>query len=424
MSLLALLLPPRERLAARAAGGADAAAHAGAALKLPAQWNFVFSTDGRGVTQQGMAAPALLPRADQTVLVLAEGDVSWHRIDLPKAPPARLRAALLGVMEETLLEDDEHLHFALAEGAVPGQSGWVAVTHRPRLAAALAALEAAGLAVERVVAAAGPVAAGEPARGHFHTAGDDSDSAPWFTLARADGVACLRAGPLARVLQPEGEAVRYTATPAATAAAERWLGAPVGVLSEAERALEAAQAATNLRQFDLAVRHRGSRAARDLGKRFFSPEWRPVRWGLAALVGVQLIGLNVYAWQQRQMLAQQRALMTALLQSAHPGVRTVLDAPLQMQRETERLRAAAGRPGEADLESLMGAAAAAWPDGQGPVQTLNFDGTRLSLSAPGFGAPQLAQMQERLRGTPLRAELVEGRLVLARAATPNRKPTP
>jgi general secretion pathway protein L len=149
-----------------------------------------------------------------------------------------------------------------------------------------------------------------------------------------------------------------------------------------------------------------------------------VRWGLAALVGVQLVGLNVYAWQQQQKLAQQRALMTALLQSAHPGVRTVLDAPLQMQRETERLRAAAGRPGEADLESLMGAAAAAWPDGQGPVQTLNFDGTRLSLSAPGFGPPQLAQMQERLRGTPLRAELVEGRLVLARAAAPNRRPAP
>lgn len=424
MSLLALLLPPRERLAARAAGGADAAAHAGAALKLPAQWSFVFSADGRSVTQQGTAAPALLPRADETVLVLAEPDVSWHRIDLPKAPPARLRAALLGVMEETLLEEDEHLHFALAEGAVPGQRGWVAVTHRPRLAAALAALEAAGLTVERVVAAAAPVAEGEAARGHFHAAADTADAAPWLTLARADGVACLRAGALARALQPEGEAVHYTATPAATAAAERWLGTPVAVLGEAERALEAAQGGTNLRQFDLAVRHRGSRAARDLGKRFFSPEWRPVRWGLAALVGVQLVGMNVQAWQQRQALAQQRAAMASLLQTTHPGVRTVLDPPQQMQRETERLRAAAGRPGEADLESLMGAAAAAWPDGQGPVQTLNFDGTRLSLSAPGFGAPQLAQMQERLRGTPLRAELVEGRLVLARAAAPNRRPTP
>jgi general secretion pathway protein L len=438
MSLLALLLPPRERLAARTASGNDAAvyaARAGGALKLPVAWPFVFSTDGRSVAQQGSAAPALLPRAAQVVLVLAEGDVSWHRVDIPKAPPARLRAALLGVMEESLLEEDENLHFAVAEGSAAGQPGWVAVTHRPRLAAALAALEAAGLVVERVVAPATPPAAGELARGHFHTdehlaedLGDHSgpasaDALPLLTLARADGVACLRlGGALARALQPEPDAVRWTATPAAAAAAEHWLGAPVALLTEAERALEAAQGGSNLRQFDLAARTRGTRALRGVGQRFFSREWRPVRVGLAVLVGVQLLGLNVHAWQQRQALDARRSAMKTLLTATHPGVRVVLDAPLQMQRETERLRAAAGRPGEGDLEALMGAAAAAWPDGQGPVQTLNFDGSRLSLSVPGFAAPQLAQLQDRLRGSPVAAELSEGRLVLARQAAAG-KPT-
>ena len=421
MSLLALLLPPRERLATRAAGGTDAASHAaraGGALKLPVAWPFVFSTDSRTAAQQGSAAPALLPRATQVVLVLAEGDVSWHRVDIPKAPPARLRAALLGVMEEALLEEDENLHFALAEGSVAGQPGWVAVTHRPRLAAALAALEAAGLVVESVVAPAAPMAPGGPARGHFHGADEGAEVTPWLTLARADGVACLRlGGALARALQPELDAARWTATPSAAAAAERWLGAPVALLSEAERALEAAQSGSNLRQFDLAARTRGTRALRGVGQRLLSREWRPVRVGLAVLVGVQLLGLNVHAWQQRQVLEAKRTAMKVLLTATHPGVRVVLDAPLQMQRETERLRAAAGRPGEGDLEGLMGAAAAAWPDGQGPVQTLNFDGSRLSLAVPGFAAPQLAQLQERLRGSPVAAELSEGRLVLARQAT-------
>ena len=423
MSLLVLLLPPRERLAARTAAGVDAvanAARAGGALKLPASWPFVFSTDGRSVAQQGSAAPALLPRAAQVVLMLAEGDVSWHRVDVPKAPPARLRAALLGVMEEALLEEDENLHFAVAEGSVAGQPGWVAVTHRPRLAAALAALEAAGLEVERVVAPAAPPAAGELARGHFHCphgADDGADAPPWLTLARPDGVACMRlGGALARALQPEAAAVRWTATPAAATAAEHWLGAPVALMTEAERALEAAQGATNLRQFDLAARMRGTRALRGAGQRFFSREWRPVRVGLAVLVGVQLLGLNVHAWQQRQALQAKRTAMKVLLTATHPGVRVVLDAPLQMQRETERLRAAAGRPGDGDLEALMGAAAAAWPDGQGPVQTLNFDGSRLSLAVPGFAAPQLVQLQDRLRGSPVPAELSEGRLVLARQA--------
>ena len=408
MSVLALLLPPRERLAARAAG-VDAA---GSSLKLPGEWAFVLSTDGRSVAQQGSAAAALLPRADHVVLVLAEADVSWHRVDIPKAPAARLRSALVGVMEESLLEDDDTLHFALADGAVPGQPGWVAVTHRPRLAAALAALEAAGLGVERVVAASAPQ---EPPRGHFHTVGSGTEAHPWLALARPDGVACLRlAGALARAMQPEAGSTRWTATPAAAAAAERWLDGPVTLMTEAERALEATQSATNLRQFDLAARHRGTRALRELGKRFLSAEWRPVRVGLVALVLLQVVGLNAYAWQQRQALVTKRLAMNDLLKSAHPGVRVVLDAPLQMQRENERLRAAAGRPGDADLEALMGAAAAAWPDGQGAVQALRFDAGRLALAVPGFGEPQLAQLRERLKGSGFVAELAEGRVVISR----------
>ncbi|MDO9074972.1 MAG: type II secretion system protein GspL [Rubrivivax sp.] len=413
MSVLALLLPPRERLASRAAG-ADVP---GTAARLPTEWPFVFSTDGRSVTQQGSAAPALLPRADQVLLVLAEADVSWHRVDIPKAPAGRVRAALLGVMEEALLEEDEALHFALGEGSVPGQPGWVAVTHRPRLGAALATLEAAGLSIERVVAAAAPLAEGQPARGHFFTIDPGTEATPWVTLARPDGVAVLRLnGALARALQPEADMVRWSATPAAAVAAERWLGAPVALLTEAERALEAAAAGSNLRQFDLAARHRGTRALREGGKRFFSTEWRPVRYGVLALLLLNLLGLNAYAWQQRQALAAKRTAMNELLKAAHPGVRVVLDAPVQMQRENERLRAAAGRPGDADLEALWSAAAAAWPDGQGPVQSLRFDSGRLTLTVPGFGEPQLSQFRERLKGSGFTAELAEGRLVFSRGA--------
>ena len=413
MSVLAILLPPRDRLGARGAG------HEGqAGLRVPAEWNYLFSPDGRSAGQAGGAALALLPRADRIVLVMAESDVSWHRIDIPKAPAARLRSALLGVMEEALLEDDEALHFALAPDAVPGQPGWVAIAHKPWLAAVLAAIESSGLSVERVVAPNAPAAT---TRGHFFNLGAGTETVPWLSLCRPEGSVCLRlSGGLARALQPaEAAAARWTATPAAAAAAERWLGAPVTLMTESERALEAitaSQGAINLRQFDLAARHRGTRALREMGRRFLSSEWRATRLGLAAVAVVHLVGLNVYAWQQRQVIADKRAQMVALLKTAYPGVRAVLDAPLQMQRETERLRAAAGRAGDSDLEALLGAAATAWPDGLGPAPMLRFEAGRLVLGSQGWAEPQMTQFRDRLRGLGFAAEIADGRINVSRAA--------
>jgi general secretion pathway protein L len=138
-----------------------------------------------------------------------------------------------------------------------------------------------------------------------------------------------------------------------------------------------------------------------------------VRIGLGALVGVQLVGLNAWAWQQQRTLAAKRQAMEQVLRATHPGVRSVLDAPLQMQRETDRLRALAGRPGEADYEPMLGAAAAAWPDGAGPAPALRFEGARLTLTVAGWGEPQVRQFRDRLRGAGYAAELVEGRVVVA-----------
>lgn len=417
MSLLVIPLPPRQRLSShRAPNAADPAP----GLRLPAEFDFVFSADGRTATHSGRAAAALLPKADNVVLVLADADVSWQRIPVPKAPASRLRAALSGVMEETLLDDEEALHVALGPGATPGHAGWVAVVHKPWLAAALATLESTGQVVERVLPSSAP---GRPASGHFFAAdpgGDDAAVA--LALSRTDGVTCVRLdGTLARALLPaSGEPVRWSATPAAAAAAEHWLGAPVTVRSEAERALKAAHSrrlgGANLRQFDLTARHRGTLALRDALRRLRSDEWRAVRWGLAALVAVQLLGLNAWAWQQRQTVAEKKLALNELLRSTYPGVRSVLDAPLQMQRETQRLRAAAGRPGDADLEVLLAAAAAAWPDGQGPVQALRYENGRLTVAVPGWGEPQLAQFRAQLLSAGYSAELAEGRITLAPAA--------
>ncbi|WP_416462569.1 type II secretion system protein GspL [Rubrivivax gelatinosus] len=408
MAVLVLQIPPRQRLASRAADES-------VPPRSLAELDYVFSPDGLAVGSSGRAAPALLPRADSVVAVLADANVAWQRITLPKAPPARLRAALAGMLEEALLDDEDALHFALPPQAASGSEAWIAVVHRGWLAGVVAELEAAGVVVDRVVPAAVP---GTPG-GHFCLPADaDADAAPWLTLVREDGITRLRTdGTLARALLPADPAAqRWTATPAAAAAAERFLGQPVEVFAEAGRVLDAARSPWNLRQFELAPRRRGLRVLRELMQRLMSPEWRPVRWGALALVVVQVVGLNALAWQQRRAIDERQAQLTTTLQQSFPGVRAVVDAPLQMRREAERLRAAAGRAGDGDLEVLLGAAAAAWPEGQGPVQTLRYESGRLTLAADGWSEPEIAGFRARLGPAGYAVELADGRITLTRRA--------
>ncbi|MDE1950540.1 MAG: general secretion pathway protein GspL, partial [Burkholderiales bacterium] len=337
MSILVIQIPPRERLGAR--GNGDAGPSAPAA----SEFDYVFSIDGLTPAQSGRCASAALPKADLVCAVLADADVGWQRLNLPKAPAAKLRPALGGLLEEALLEDDPLVHLALAPRAAAGQPAWVAAVNAPWLQATLAALETGGRVVERVLPPTSPE--DEPG-GHFFLAGA-ADSTPSLALNLGQGPLCLRLdGNLARSLLPaEPGALRWSATPAAAAAAEQWLGAPVAVVSDAERGLQAARGRWNLRQFGLAPRHRGLQAARAGLRRFLSPEWRLVRAGVYALVLVQLVGLNAWAWTLQQRIAGREAEMTRLLKDSFPALRVVYDAPVQMERETSRLRAAAGRPG-------------------------------------------------------------------------------
>ncbi len=411
MTTLAVSIPPRPRQ--RAGAVTPPAAGSG-------ELAYALSNDGLSVHREGRAAPALLPKADQVVAVLAAPDISWHRITCPKAQSTRMAAALAGLLEEAVLDDAGQLHFALAPGAKGGESTWVAATDRAWLAGEIAALEKAGLRIDRVVPGAWP---DEPATGHFAETHDDNGSGVGglglsLTWAHIDGVACwpLQGG-LARALlpQPLPPDARFTATAAVAAPAERWLGATVRVQSPGAQALNAARSLWNLRQFGLAPRHRGLSALREAWRRFRGSTWRPVRLGLVTLVAVTLIGLNLAAWQQRGTLVAKRSAMTALLQTTHPQVRAIYDAPVQMQRETDVLRAGAGRPGEADFESALQAAASAWP-AQQPVQTLGYENGRLTLTVPGWTEPQIAAFREALAPSGWRVEAVDGRVTLSRAA--------
>lgn len=417
MSFLVVELPERKRLAA----ALDGAAAGDSAVVRPGQeYAWATSPDGLELKAHGVAPAALLPKASSVVAVVADADVAWHRITLPKAPGGRLREALIGVLEDQLLDEPDTVHLALAPGASPGQPAWVAAIERRWLVAQIAALERAGHLVDRVVPASWP---DHPPTGHFELA-PDADSADEtgaglvLNWSHSDGVVRLPArSRLTRTLLPQ-EALpitRWTATPAAIAAAQQWSGAPVTLMSPAQRALQAARSTLNLRQFDLAPRQRGTRWLRDARLRLMSPGWRPARLGLATLLAVQVLGLNLWAWQQRQAIADKRQALVATLQSSFPQVRAVLDAPLQMQREVERLRAVAGRAGDGDLEPMLQAASAAWPADRPAVDSLRYEPGKLTLSAAGWTEAQIGQFRGQLQPAGWRVEVADGRLTMSRA---------
>jgi general secretion pathway protein L len=420
MSTLIVALPVPPRLSSHGAAGAALA---------PAEYDYVFSTDGGPRLQAGRGAPGLLPKAQSVVAVIPPNGVAWHRVTLPKAPPAKLRAALAGVLEDVLLEDDSELHLALAPHAKAGDSVWVAALSKPWLKAQLEALEADGMTVDRVVPAWAPDDA--PA-GHFFRGEqlpDGSDPGTQLAWRDSQGPLCLPAASdatrtfLARL--GSDLPVRWTSEPECAADAVRLAGGNVAALSNTEFQFAASRSEWNLRQFELIPQRRGSRAAKELLQQLWSsPTWRPARFGVAVLLLLNLVGANVWAWQQRQAVTKQKAAMTALLQTTFPQVRAIVDAPAQMQKEIDLLRASAGKPGEADLEPLMYAAEAAWPPSRAPADGLKYEPGRLTISSAGWSPQEVEGFRGRLRPLGYDAESVPGRLTLTRSKITDTGPEP
>jgi general secretion pathway protein L len=419
MSTLVIQLPSRQRLSSRSPAGSESEGSG-----LATEYEFVTTPDGLMMQLQGGTAASLLPKANTVIAVLGDADVSWHRITLPKAPAARMRAALVGVLEDALLEDAEAVHLAVAPQASAGQPTWIAAVDRRWLRNELATLEKADVFVDRVVPIAWP---DEPPIGHFAEIenGENGHSTHGIALnwAHAEGVASVRLqGGLARALvpNPAPPGTRWSATPGAASAAEQWLGGPVPVMPPGERLLQAARSLWNLRQFDLTQRTRGARALRDSLRRFFSPEWRPVRIGVLVLAAAQILGLNLWALHQRSAIDAKRAEMRSLAKQAFPRVNDLdiqRDPMLVVARETQTLRTQAGKPGDNDFETLLQAAASAWPGDRPPAENLRFEPGRLNFSANGWNDAQIEQFRSLLRPGGWQVDASEGRLTLSRAAT-------
>ena len=388
------------------------------------EYSYTLTADGHSAVRHGSCAPALLPtpgRAGETVAVVPVQALSWQRVTLPQNLPLanapRLRAVLEGLLEDRLLDDPAQLHFALQPGARAGEAAWVAVCDRAWLQQHLQLLEAAGRPVARVVPEFAPLADGAT-----YCALGTPDAA-WLLatgLGAGQGLALLPLATAPALLPPTAageEPPPVLADPAVAALAEQTLGRTVALATAGERALRAARGTWDLAQLDLASRGRARLLRKSgslAGALLRAPQWRAARWAVGLLAAVHLVGLNAWAWQERQSLAAKQASVRGVLTQTFPQVKVVVDAPVQMERELAALRQSAGSLGPGDLEPMMAATGQALQAALPGVrpQALEYANNELRLRGIDPEGDALATLQERLATAGYRAQPDDGALVV------------
>lgn len=399
MSTLVILLPERPRLA----GG-------GLAPASPLlDWQLL-ANDG-SLMAEGQDLATALPKSEQLVLLLPEHGVSWHKLELPRGSAKRWRQALVGMLEEQLLEDPEQLQLAIEDQAVGGEACWVAATPKAPLLDAIARIEGAQRLVDRILPRSWPTPSPQ---GHFFL----DEAGVQLRWASNEGVTTLplRGGfARARFSASQVQGSEWTASAAALEAAEHWLGTRVAVSGHAEPAHRALASPWNLRQFELAPRLHGVRWLRQLGHQLMHRQWQAARQGLLLLGLLAVVGLNALAWQQRSQLAERQQQLETTLKTAFPRIGYVLEPGLQMQRELNQLRAQAGELGDQDLEALVAALSMAWPESRGPVEALSFEPGQLSLPRSGWSDEQIEQLRRQLASELWQLDQDQGRLIVRRS---------
>lgn len=384
------------------------------------EFPFALSTDRRTVEQHGSAPAALLPQARgagaETVAIVPLQALSWHAVELPKGvtpSSPRLRGVLEGLLEDRLLDEPDALHFALQPGPAGGNA-WVAACDRAWLREALRHLEAAGRPVTRIVPELAPEGPGA-----LHAIGDAASA--WLAWHAAEGVLVL---PLAAaslaLLPPAAEEAPCLAEPAVASLAEQVLQRPVELQQGTQRWLAAAQSGWDLAQFEFASSARAraiKKVASGWTELLRAPQWRAARYGAAALVVLNVVGLNAWALKERSALEAKREAVRGTLTQTFPNVKVVVDAPVQMAREVALLRQLTGVASARDLEAMLAALSQSAPPGR-TASGFEYNAGELRVRGLGLRPDELGPVAQNLKSLGYAASLQGELLVVSVEAAP------
>ncbi|WP_175746927.1 type II secretion system protein GspL [Burkholderia ambifaria] len=355
------------------------------------------------VQRAGHAALALLPRANETRLIVAARDVLLLATTVPPLKGPKLRQALPNIVEDQLIQDPLGCHIALDPVALPDGRRVLAVVDRAWFRTICDAFAAAGhRRLSAVPATRCLPAPREPAQAPLDAPVDgEAVKADAITIANAPAArptAVAAVLGLATTVEPA--LVEAGALPVAAGAPRLELAIARGALGEgfaapASRAagtLAALAGGGDVELYELGEPGAEPRLAsvgrtdgpllpgaqplpfdtfarRALAERFdlcqFEFESQPWRFDratmkrlrvpialVAATLAVAVIGMNLHWWKLSRERDALSAQITETLLSAFPKTTTVLDPPAQMQRQLDQLRLAAGELSPNDFLAL------------------------------------------------------------------------
>ena len=123
------------------------------------------------------------------------------------------------------------------------------------------------------------------------------------------------------------------------------------------------------------------------------------------------MGLNAWAWQEKQALAAKQVAVRGALTTTFPRSRWSSMPPVQMERELTLLRQKAGSVSPRDLEPLMAAAGGALPDGRVP-SAVEFAPGELRLRGVTLAPDEESVFNTRLQAAGYRARIEDGTLLV------------
>lgn len=367
----------------------------------PCPWALCDETGA--VLQSGNDPLAALPKCQECIAIVAPDRVLCIGVKLPPGSRRRWQAALPFVAEEHTLPDPEENHVVPG----PAQAGgriMLAVVDKPWLRRIVDACRTANLPLRRMIPETFlPALAPETWTLVWNGSGGfvRTGSASGMALDNGDTNTAplalrLRLNP-AQASLPEKIEVRFPQhVPEAQRALPQWDDLPV-TLSAGQawdwRRAAIPDDALNLLWGDFAPRARISE---------WWPKLRPAALILLAALGVEAIGANI-EWamltNEKKALTQD---MARSFRTAFGDAGTLVNAPLQMQRNLADLRHTAGLPDDGDFLPLLDAAAptiAGLPIGS--VRALHYESGRLDVDIKLGSGSEIQGLRQRLQNKGL-----------------------